>query len=76
MTKHSSSPSRLLGRGAARSPNDYGVWVEKSMYGRKLHGHRADTFVIDGKGVIRNIWHKVKVPGHVEEVLQAAEALK
>jgi peroxiredoxin Q/BCP len=54
----------------------YGVWVEKSMYGRKYMGIERSTFLIDGKGVIRKVWRKVKVPGHAEEVLQAAEALK
>jgi peroxiredoxin Q/BCP len=54
----------------------YGVWAEKSMYGRKYMGIERSTFLIDGKGVIRNIWRKVKVPGHAEEVLEAAEALK
>jgi peroxiredoxin Q/BCP len=54
----------------------YSVWAEKSMYGRKYMGIERSTFLIDGKGVIRNIWRKVKVPGHAEEVLEAAEALK
>jgi peroxiredoxin Q/BCP len=54
----------------------YGTWVEKSMYGRKYMGIDRATFLIDGKGVIRGIWRKVKVPGHAEEVLKAAEALK
>ncbi|MGA7457701.1 MAG: thioredoxin-dependent thiol peroxidase [Methyloceanibacter sp.] len=54
----------------------YGVWVEKSMYGRKYMGIERSTFLIDGKGVIRNAWRRVKVPGHAEEVLEAAEALK
>ena len=54
----------------------YGVWVKKSMYGRKYMGIERSTFLIDGNGVIRNIWRKVKVPGHAEEVLEAAEALK
>ena len=53
----------------------YGVWVEKSMYGRKYMGIERSTFVIDGNGVIREAWRKVKVPGHAEEVLQAVEAL-
>jgi thioredoxin-dependent peroxiredoxin len=52
----------------------YGTWVEKSMYGRKYMGIERVTFLIDAKGVIRNIWRKVKVPGHVEEVLAAAKA--
>ena len=53
----------------------YGVWVEKSMYGRKYMGIERSTFVIDGKGVIREAWRKVKVPGHAEDVLKAVEAL-
>ncbi len=54
----------------------YGTWMEKSMYGRKYMGIERSTFLIDGKGVIRNVWRKVKVPGHADEVLKAAEALK
>ena len=53
----------------------YGTWVEKSMYGRKYMGIERATFLIDGKGAIRRIWRKVKVPGHVEEVLAAVRAL-
>ncbi len=53
----------------------YGVWVEKSMYGRKYMGMDRSTFVIDGKGVIRGLWRKVKGPGHVDEVLKAVKAL-
>ncbi len=53
----------------------YGVWVEKSMYGRKYMGMDRSTFLIDGKGVIRGLWRKVKVPGHVDEVLKAVKAL-
>jgi peroxiredoxin Q/BCP len=53
----------------------YGVWVEKSMYGRKYMGIERATFLIDEKGVLRNVWHKVKVPGHVEEVMKALKAL-
>ena len=53
----------------------YGVWVEKSMYGRKYMGIERTTFLIDEKGVVRNVWHKVKVPGHVDEVMKAAKAL-
>ena len=54
----------------------YGTWVEKSMYGRKYMGIERATFLIDGKGVIRNIWRKVKVPGHAEDVLKAAAELE
>jgi len=53
----------------------YGTWVEKSLYGRKYMGIDRATFLIDGKGVIRNVWRKVKVPGHVDEVLAAVKAL-
>jgi len=53
----------------------YGVWVEKSMYGRKSMGIERATFLIDGGGVIRGIWRKVKVKGHVDEVLAAVNAL-
>ena len=54
----------------------YGVWVEKSMYGRKYMGMERATFLVDAKGVIKEIWRKVKVPGHVEAVLAAAKALR
>jgi peroxiredoxin Q/BCP len=53
----------------------YGTWIEKSMYGRKYMGIDRATFVIDGAGAIRNVWRKVKVPGHVDEVLAAVKAL-
>ncbi len=53
----------------------YGVWIEKSMYGRKYMGVERSTFLIDEKGKIAKIWRKVKVPGHAEEVLAAAKAL-
>jgi peroxiredoxin Q/BCP len=53
----------------------YGVWGEKSLYGRKYMGMERATFLIDAKGVIREIWRKVKVPGHVEAVLAAAKSL-
>jgi thioredoxin-dependent peroxiredoxin len=53
----------------------YGVWVEKSMYGRTYMGIERSTFLIDAKGVVRQVWRKVKVPGHAEQVLAAAEEL-
>lgn len=53
----------------------YGVWVEKNMYGKKYMGIERATFLIDGKGVLRGIWRKVKVPGHVEEVAKAIKNL-
>lgn len=53
----------------------FGTWIEKSLYGRKYMGIDRATFLIDDKGIIRRIWRKVKVSGHVEEVLAAAKAL-
>src|SRR5215475_1277462 len=55
----------LLGSDADGKVSEaYGTWVEKSMYGRKYMGMERATFLIDGKGVIRGLWRKVKVPGH------------
>ena len=53
----------------------YGVWAEKSMYGRKYMGVERTTFLIDSDGKIARIWPKVKVPGHAAEVLEAVRAL-
>lgn len=53
----------------------FGVWVEKSMYGRKYMGVERSTFLIDKQGRIARSWRKVKIPGHAEEVLAAAKAL-
>lgn len=53
----------------------YGVWTEKSMYGKKYMGVERSTFLIDAEGKIAKAWRKVKVPGHVEEVLEAAQSL-
>jgi thioredoxin-dependent peroxiredoxin len=53
----------------------YGVWVEKSMYGRKSMGIERATFLIGKDGKIAKVWRKVKVPGHVDEVLEAVKAL-
>jgi thioredoxin-dependent peroxiredoxin len=53
----------------------YGVWVEKSMYGKSYIGIERATFLIDGAGVVRGVWRKVKVPGHAAEVLDAVKAL-
>jgi peroxiredoxin Q/BCP len=54
---------------------DWDVWGEKTLYGRKYMGMERATFLVDAKGVIKQAWHKVKVPGHVEAVLKAAETL-
>ena len=53
----------------------YGVWGEKSMYGRKFMGVRRTTFLIGRDGRIAQVWENVKVPGHAETVLEAAKAL-
>ena len=53
----------------------YGVWVKKSMYGKSYMGIERASFLIDGAGVVRAIWRKVKVPGHAAEVLDAVKAL-
>jgi peroxiredoxin Q/BCP len=53
----------------------FGVWIEKSLYGRKYMGVDRSTFLIDAKGRVAEVWHKVKVPGHAEEVLEAAREL-
>jgi thioredoxin-dependent peroxiredoxin len=53
----------------------YGVWIEKSLYGRKYMGMDRATFLIDKTGVVRRVWRSVKVPGHVEAVLAAAKDL-
>ncbi len=58
-----------------KTAQDWGVWVEKSLYGRKYMGMERASFLVDAKGVIAQAWHKVKVPGHVEAVLAAARAL-
>jgi len=53
----------------------YGTWVQKSMYGKTFMGIDRSTFLIDGDGIVRGEWRQVKVPGHVEEVLEAAKGL-
>lgn len=54
---------------------DYGVWVEKNMYGKTYMGIERATFLIDKKGIVRQVWRKVRVKNHVEAVLEAAQAL-
>ena len=53
----------------------YGVWVQKSMYGRKYMGVERTTLLIDRDGKVARVWNKVKVPGHAAEVLEAVKAL-
>lgn len=53
----------------------YGVWAEKSMYGRKYMGVERTTILLDREGKVARVWSKVKVPGHAQEVLEAARSL-
>ncbi|MBI5004651.1 MAG: thioredoxin-dependent thiol peroxidase [Candidatus Lloydbacteria bacterium] len=61
----------LLSDESKKTLEAYGVWKEKSMYGKKYMGVERSTFLIDKHGVIKKIWRKVSVPGHAEEVLAA-----
>jgi peroxiredoxin Q/BCP len=54
----------------------YGVWVEKSMYGKKYMGIQRSTFIIDKKGSIKRIWRNVSVTNHAQEVLETIENLQ
>ncbi|WP_227267867.1 thioredoxin-dependent thiol peroxidase [Roseobacter weihaiensis] len=54
---------------------DYGVWKEKNMYGKKYMGIERTTYLIAADGTVAQVWNKVKVPGHVEAVLEAVRAL-
>ncbi|MDE4172617.1 peroxiredoxin [Phaeobacter sp. PT47_59] len=65
----------LLSDADGTTCEDYGVWKEKNMYGKKHWGIERSTFLIDAEGRIARIWRKVKVDGHVEEVLEAVTAL-
>ena len=68
--------AHLLGADASGAVTEaYGVWVKKSMYGREYMGIERATFLIDRQGVVRGVWRKVKVKGHVDEVLAAARDL-
>jgi peroxiredoxin Q/BCP len=66
---------RLLADDTKATAEAYGVWVEKSMYGRKYMGVERSTFLIDSKGKVVKSWRKVKIPGHAEAVLEAVKAL-
>lgn len=65
----------LMSDTEGKACESFGTWVEKSLYGRKYMGIERATFLIDAKGVVRNVWRKVKVPGHVDAVLAAVKAL-
>jgi peroxiredoxin Q/BCP len=66
---------RLLSDEEKTAATAYGVWVEKSMYGKKYMGVERSTFLIDGKGKLAKIWRKVSVPDHAAEVLEAVKSL-
>ena len=70
-----SLPFDLLADTDKKIVEKYGVWGEKSMYGKKYMGVERTTFLIDGKGVVREVWPKVKVAGHAKAVLEAARKL-
>lgn len=65
----------LLSDESGTTAEAYGAWAEKSMYGRKYMGIDRSTFLIDANGVLRREWRKVKVPGHVDDVLAAVRSL-
>lgn len=56
--------------------DSFGSWVEKNMYGRKYMGIDRSTFLIDSKGLLVEKWNKVRVPGHVEKVLERLKAVQ
>ena len=66
---------RLASDPEKKTAKDYGVWIEKKLYGRAYMGMDRATFLVDAKGNIRQIWRSVKVPRHVEAVLEAAKHL-
>ncbi|MCB9209991.1 MAG: thioredoxin-dependent thiol peroxidase [Ignavibacteriales bacterium] len=68
-------PFILLSDEEKKVVEKYGVWKEKSMYGKKYMGVERTTVLIDGKGIIRKIYPKVKVSGHVDEVTKDLEAI-
>ncbi len=67
-------PFTLASDEAGNVCETYGVWVEKNMYGRKYMGIERATFLIGADGAVKKIWRKVKVPGHADAVLAAADA--
>jgi peroxiredoxin Q/BCP len=67
---------RLLSDEGHSVADAYGVWVEKSMYGRTFMGVERATFLIDKSGRIARSWRKVRVPGHAQDVLEAVQSMK
>jgi len=68
-------PFTLISDGDGTLCEAFGTWVQKSMYGRTYFGIDRATFLVDAEGVVRRVWRKVKVKGHVDEVLEAARDL-
>ena len=68
-------PFALASDADGKASAAYGTWVEKSMYGRTYMGMERSTFLIDEKGIVRGLWRKIKVKGHVDEVLKAVKGL-
>ena len=68
-------PFELLADEEKKACELFGVWKEKSMYGRKYMGVERSTFLIDEQGVLQREWRKVKVPGHADAVLDAVRDL-
>ncbi len=65
----------LVSDEAGTTSDDYGVWLEKSMYGKTYMGIERTTVLIDGTGKVARVWNKVRVKGHADEVLASAKAL-
>ena len=68
-------PFLLASDGTGAVAESYGTWVEKINYGKRYMGLERSTFLIDRDGIIQGIWHKVKVDGHIDNVLYAVKAL-
>jgi peroxiredoxin Q/BCP len=73
--KHGLGGIVLASDEADHTAEDYGVWLEKSMYGKTYMGIERTTVLIDGSGKVARVWNKVSVKGHADEVLAAAKAL-
>ncbi|MEQ2130334.1 thioredoxin-dependent thiol peroxidase [Caldanaerobacter subterraneus KAk] len=71
-----SLPFVLLSDKEAKVSTEYGVYKEKNMYGKRKMGIERSTFIIDSKGIVRKIFRKVKVDGHVDQVLKALDEIK
>ena len=69
-------PFNLVSDEDATAVNDYGVWVEKNMYGKKYMGIERATYLIGRDGKIKKIWRKVRVNGHVDEVIAAIKEIE